>query len=333
MVSTSMNALIFDGPAPDASRTAIRRVATPRPKPGQVLLEVAHAAVNFKDVMARRGDNGYVDSWPFLPGLEAAGTVVATGTGVTSLRVGDRVAALTNAGGLAEYALASAELAAVIPDTVSTAEAATAPGALTTAALLVDQFGQVRDGDVVMVHSAAGAVGTAVAAIARTYPGVVLVGTVGDDTRTAAARVAGYDVVLTRGPDLAHRIRTSVARGVDVVLDPQGTTELDTDLAVLSAAGRIVIFGNAAGGPVDDLAVRRLLAGNAAVGGFSLAALSAQRPELVARTIASVLQRQAEGTLHLDSTELRGLHHVPAAHDALATGRGATKYVVSLHRT
>ena len=249
-----MDALVFDGPAPDSSRTAVRRMSTPRPGPGQVLLEVAHAAVNFKDVMARRGDADYVDNWPFVPGLEAAGTVVATGTGVTSICVGNRVAALTNAGGLAEYALASAELAAVIPDTVCTAVAAIAPGALTTAALLVEQFGRVRDGDVVMVHSAAGAVGTAVAAIARTLPGVVLIGTVGDDTRTAAARAAGYDHVLTRRLDLADRVSLSLARrGVDVVLDPQGTAELDTDLAVLSAGGRIVIFGNAAGAAVDDL--------------------------------------------------------------------------------
>lgn len=77
----------------------------------------------------------------------------------------------------------------------------------------------------------------------------MLIGTVGDDTRTAAARAASYDVVLTRGPDLADRIAASVGRGVDVVLDPQGTTELDTDLAVVSAGGRIVIFGNAAGAP------------------------------------------------------------------------------------
>jgi len=332
MTPTTMQALLYDRPATDTSGTAIRAVPIPRLGHGQVLLQVTNAGLNFKDVMARRGDAGYVDAWPFIPGLEAAGRVVALGPGVTDLRIGDRVAALTNAGALAQYAVARADLAAIVPDALDMAQAAAAPGALTTAALLIEHIARVRDGDVILVHSAAGAVGTALSAIAGTRAGVTLVGTVGDDTRVAAARTAGYDTVLVRGPQLADRIAAAVGdHGVDIVFDPQGTSQLDTDLAVLSPGGRIVVFGNAGGGTVGDApSVSALVGANAAVGGFSLATLSAQRPGLIAATIASILRRLADGSLHLEVTEVPGLDHVAAAQQSLAAGNGATKYVARL---
>src|SRR6516165_7170243 len=147
-----MQALIFDGPAPDARASRVTELAVPEPAPGAVSIDVHYAGVNFKDVMARRGDPGYVPSWPFVPGLEVAGTVHELGAGVNGLQVGDRVTAFTDHGGLAEVAVAPADLTVRVPAGLDLERAAAAPGALTTAALLLSDFGHLRPGEVVLVH-------------------------------------------------------------------------------------------------------------------------------------------------------------------------------------
>jgi NADPH2:quinone reductase len=94
-----MRALLFDAPAPDTMNTRVGELPIPEPGPGAASIRVTHASVNFKDVVARRGDPGYVPDWPFVPGLEVAGFVQAVGAGVSQLSARERVAALTGPGG------------------------------------------------------------------------------------------------------------------------------------------------------------------------------------------------------------------------------------------
>jgi NADPH2:quinone reductase len=132
LVSESlMRALVFEGPADDTSRTRVAQLPVPECGPDRVLVEVAWAGVNFKDVMVRRGDPGYAPSWPLVPGLEAAGRVRATGANVRGLHVGERVVALTNAGGLAEFVVVDAVNVVPVPPEVSLSAACVVPGALT----------------------------------------------------------------------------------------------------------------------------------------------------------------------------------------------------------
>src|SRR3954465_6410082 len=107
-----MRAVVFDRAAPDASATHVADVRVPEPGPGQIAVDVACAGVNFIDVMARRGDPGYASAWPFVPGLEIAGTVRSLGPGAERPARGARVAAFVGRGGLAEVALAPAALVA-----------------------------------------------------------------------------------------------------------------------------------------------------------------------------------------------------------------------------
>lgn len=330
MTSTDMQALVFDYASTDSSASRIARVPAPSPGPAEVAIAVQYAGINFKDVMGRRGDPGYVPGWPFIPGLEVAGTVSAVGADVDPMRAGQRVVALTNAGGLAEICLAQAALTVPVPDPVELEQAAAAPGALTTAALLLDTAARVRPGDTVLVHSAGGAVGSAVAQLARLRGNVALIGSVGAPSRVAAARRAGYHTVIVRGDQLADEVRGQLSGGgVDIVLDPQGTRFLEQDLAALSPAGRIVLFGNAGGGALDALPpTGRLYAANASIGGFSLAALSATAPHIVAGALTGVLDHLASGELTVEVTVLDGLGNAPAAQQALADGTGPGKYVV-----
>src|SRR3974377_1791079 len=105
-----MYALMMTGPSQGADRTEIREIKEPRPGPGEVTIDVTYAGINFLDVMARRGDAGYVNAGPYAPGLEVSGTVRKTGPDVTGLAAGQKVAAFTAGGGLAGVGLGRAEL-------------------------------------------------------------------------------------------------------------------------------------------------------------------------------------------------------------------------------
>jgi NADPH2:quinone reductase len=325
-----MRAVLFDRPAPDASATRVAEVAVPEPGPGQVAIDVARAGVNFIDVMARRGDPGYAPEWPFAPGLEIAGTVRALGPGVEQPARGTRVAAFVGRGGPAEVALAPATLVADVPDGVDLARAAAAGGALTTAALLLEHVARVRAREVLLVHSAGGGVGQAIAQLAPFTGAAGVLGTVGRRERVDAARAAGYDAVFVRGDELADALReASGGRGADVILDPQGTDLLELDLALAAPGARIVLFGNAAGGTLGPLpAAGALFAGNAMIGGFSLSRMAAQLPGRVAEALRGVLKRLADGQIDIELHELDGLESAPRAHDELAAGRGSGKRVI-----
>jgi NADPH2:quinone reductase len=327
-----MRAVVFDRPAPDASATRVADFPAPEPGPGQLAVEVAYAGVNFIDVMARRGDPGYAPEWPFVPGLEIAGRVRALGPGVEAPPPGTRVAAFVGRGGLAEVALAPAALVAEVPEAVDLLRAAAAGGALTTAALLLEHVARVRAGEVVLVHSAGGGVGQALAQLAPLTGAARIVGTVGRPERVASARAAGYDAVLVRDDSLAQALREETGgRGADVILDPQGTALLELDVGLAAPGARIVLFGNAAGGTLGPLPpAGALLAGNVMVGGFSLSRMAAQLPERVAGALRGVLKRLATGALDVELHELDGLESVPPAHDDLAAGRGSGKRVIRL---
>jgi NADPH:quinone reductase len=327
-----IRAVVFDRPAPDASATRVAELPLPEPSPGQIAVDVSCAGVNFIDVMARRGDPGYAAEWPFVPGLEIAGTVRALGPGVEEPRPGARVAAFVGRGGLAEVAVAPAALVAEVPESVDLARAAAAGGALTTAALLLEHVARVRAGEVVLVHSAGGGVGQALAQLAPSTGAARIVGTVGRPERAVSALAAGYDAVLVRDADLAQALREETGgRGADVILDPQGTDLLELDLALAAPGARIVLFGNAAGGTLGPLPpAGALFAGNAMIGGFSLSRMATQLPERVAAALNGVLKRLAAGTLNVELHELDGLESTSRAHDELAAGRGSGKRVVRL---
>ncbi len=189
---------------------------------------------------------------------------------------------------------------------------------------------QLRPGETVLVHSAAGGVGQALARLAHRAGASRVIGTVGHPGRIEAAELGGYDVAVVRGPELASRLRDHTdGRGVDVILDPQGSALIDLDLDVSAPGGRIVLFGNASGaamGPLPDAG--RLFAANASIGGFSLAALAASAPWRVAAALGAVLALLATGELEVELTVVNGLDGAPQAQQALAEGRGRGKHVV-----
>jgi NADPH2:quinone reductase len=332
-----MRALMMTGPADGPERTAVREGPVPRPGPGEVSIDVACAGINFIDVMARRGDAGYVPAWPYVPGLEVAGTVreLGPGLGGAGLVIGQRVAAFTPGGGLAETAVTAAPLVVPLPEAVPFHMGAAAPLMLSTALLLLTEVGHLRAGETVLMHSASGGIGSAVAQLVPLLGGGLRVGTVGRAGQVAAARGLGWDVAVPRHDGLAAAIRAAVAGrdGVDVILDPLGTQLLELDLEVAAPGARIVLFGNAGGGPPAALPpLGRLIGGNVALAGFSMSRLTAVAPARVADALRRVLGLLASGKLAVPVTVAGSLEEVPAIHQLLACGQGHGKYVAPLPR-
>lgn len=331
MIASTMYALTFGGPAADTSHTKVGEALTPAPGPGEVLIRVTHAGINFKDVMMRRGDPGYVTVWPVIPGLEVAGVIAQLGRDMHDLTVGMRVAALTNSGGLAEYVVASEALTVRVPDGVPSEVAAVVPGVWATAWLLLHEAARVRDGDTILVHSASGAVGTAIAALAQSIPDTTLIGIVGSTSRLDEARRAGYQHAFVRDERLVEKVLAELGSdGINIVLDPQGTAWLDADLRMLAPAGRVVLFGNASGAPLDPITTGRLYSANAAVGGFSIAALSTTDPAIVRQAMDTVFGLIADGALSPTLTVTRGLDQAAALQQQLADGTAHAKHVISI---
>jgi NADPH:quinone reductase len=326
-----MRALVMTGPSQGSGRTEVRETSEPCPGPGQVSVDVNYAGINFLDVMERRGDAGYVSAWPHLPGHEVAGTVSQVGAGVCDLSVGQRVAGFVTGGGLAQIALAQAALTVPVPDQVPLSVAAAAPLMLSTALLLLTDAAKFSPGESVLVHSASGGVGSAVAQLVPILGGGLRIGTVGRADKAPSARNSGYEFALTRDDNLAAAVRAAAGGGVDIVLDPLGTSMLDLDLDVVAPGGRVVLFGNAGGGDTDPLPpVGRLQRGNIAIRGFSISNLSAKAPERAAAALRQVLDLIASHKLSIAVTEIDSLAGVPATHDLLAKGRGDGKYVTRL---
>lgn len=325
-----MRALLFTGPSHGSDLTEIVDVDPPRPGPGEITIDVTHAGLNYVDVMARRGDAAYVSEWPYRAGFEAAGTVREVGAGVTDLSPGQPVAALTVSGGLAQVARARADLTAQLPDGLPARIAASGLAVYATAFLLLTEAARFRPGDRVLMHSASGGVGAAVAGAARVLGGGTLIGTVGRPEKVEVARHSGYDLVVKRTADFADIIAQAVG-AIDIVLDAMGTSLLETDLGLLAPNGQLILFGNAGGQAFDPLPpVGRLLGANVSIGGFSISALTRQAPAKVGSALARGLELLAGGHAAIEITDVDGLDAAPEYQDLISKGHGIGKYVVAV---
>ncbi|MGW8379354.1 zinc-binding dehydrogenase [Streptomyces sp. ODS28] len=305
---------------PEVLRTV--EAEAPEPGPGQVTIDAAWAGVNFADVKARA--EGYrVASLPHRPGLEVSGHVRALGEGVEGLRVGQEVAALVDGGGYAEVVRAAAATVFPLPEGVDLRTAATLPTVLPTAHALIHEVGRLRAGESVLVHGAAGGIGTVAGQLARAAGAGAVYGVASTEAKAAYARKHGYDEVF--GPDgfEGDVRRATGGRGVDLVLDPIGGDTLRRGLEALAAFGRLVSFGNASGAEPWHAGQAELYAQGRSVGGFSVLALAQSAPDALRALTERALRAVSDGTVALPVTAEFPLSEAAAAH-RLMGGRTST---------
>jgi NADPH:quinone reductase len=233
--------------------------------PGEgVLIDVAAAGVSFPDVLQTRGLYQLKPELPFVPGAEVAGTVVRAPAG-SGLEPGQRVVAFTVLGGMAEQAVAPRYLAFALPEPLDFAQGASLILNYHTAYFALKLRGRLREGERVLVHGAAGGVGTAALQVAKAL-GASTIAVVSSDEKERIAREAGADeVVRSDGPWREQVIELS-AGGVDVVLDPVGGDRFTDSLRSLREGGRALVVGFT-GGSIPEVKVNRLLLRNIEVVG------------------------------------------------------------------
>jgi len=229
----------------------------PEPGPGQIVIDVHAAGVNFPDVLLVQGLYQVKPPLPFSPGVEAAGVVAAVGPGVEGFHPGDRVAAGVM-GGFAERAVANAATTILLPEGV---DFVTAAGMILTYGTayhaLVDRAG-IRAGERLYAHGAGGGVGTAAVDLAKAL-GAHVVGSASSDAKRAAATRAGADVVLDAGAkDLVDQIKAASGGGVDVVLDNVGGEQFDAALRAANRDAQLLVVGFA-GGTIPQIPANRIL--------------------------------------------------------------------------
>jgi NADPH2:quinone reductase len=277
---------------PEVLRVA--ELPQPEPGPGQVLVRLTAAGVNFIDTYHRSGL--YPVPLPFVPGAEGAGEVVAVGEGVAEVRVGDHVASANLAGAYAEYALAPADRVVPVPAGLSDEQAAAALLQGMTAHYLLFDSHPVRPGDTVLVHAAAGGMGLLVTQLAIAL-GARVIGTVSTPEKEKLAREAGAASVLGYA-DVPDKVRELTGgAGVAAVYDGVGRATFDGSLASLRRRGTLVLYGYASG-PVPPFDINRLQAGSYVLTRPTLSHFIVSREDLTRRA-GDILGRVAGGSLRI----------------------------------
>ena len=248
------------------SALQVADIDEPQPSSDQVLIDVAAAGVAFPDLLLSRGLYQLKPPPPFVPGSEVAGTVVSAPDD-SGLAPGDRVAALTLLNGFAERAVAPLPAVYRLPDYVSFAEGAALPMNYLTVQFAFDRRAGLRPGEQVLVHGAAGGVGTAALQFLK-WRGARSIAVVSTEEKAAVATAAGADeVVLADGFRDAVRDLTD-GSGVDAVIDPVGGDRFTDSLRCLAPEGRLLVVGFTAG-EIPTVKINRLLLNNIAVVGVS----------------------------------------------------------------
>ncbi|HTJ70337.1 MAG TPA: NADPH:quinone oxidoreductase family protein [Actinospica sp.] len=254
---------------PDQALT-LTDIPLPEPGPGQVLVRVRATALNFPDVLLCRGQYQIRLEPPFVPGVELCGEITALGPGVDTRLLGTRVIGnpVLPQGALAEYTLMTAAEAYPAPESLDDAEASALHIAYQTGWFALHRRAHLQEGETVLVHAAAGGVGSAAVQLAKAA-GAKVIGVVGGAAKAEVARAQGADLVIDRkSEDFVAAVKQYTdGRGVDVVFDPVGGDAYTGSAKCIAFEGRIVVVGFA-GGTIPTPALNHALVKNYSILGL-----------------------------------------------------------------
>lgn len=337
IIPSTMRAARVD--AQGAAHFQIAEVPTPEPGPGQLLIRVESAGVNFSDVKRRRGDTyPFATEFPYVPGSEIAGTVVAHGPGVDGPPIGTSVFALAGAngsGGYAQFAVSYAQTAIPIPSGLELDVAAVLLVAGATAKLLLSQAAALQTGQSLLVPAATGGVGSFTLQLARRLGAGTVIAAVGDDAKREHALALGAHAVINYStPDWPLQVRALTGGvGVDVALEASGGTALEQTLRCLAPFGRLVVFGAASGRPgtLSPEALDQLLyapAPNQALVAFNVGGYFAERPAVAAAALGELIEDVLAERIRVPPIQTLPLAEAARAHALLEARQVAGKLVI-----
>ncbi|GAA1961525.1 quinone oxidoreductase family protein [Kitasatospora viridis] len=314
-----MRAIVLD----HDSELRLTGLDRPEPGPGEVAVQVTHAGLQWGDVLLK--DGFFPVPRPFVPGFEAAGRIGAVGAGVPAERIGEAVTVLATGGAFAQTLVVPAEFALPVGE-LPLATAAGFGWSTPTAYDLVHHVARVQPGDTVLVHAAAGGVGTMAAQFARRAGAGRLVGVVGSPERAAYAAEFGYDQVVLRA-DFPAALGE---QRFDVVLDPVGGRTRSRSLELLAPHGRLALYGVLdAAEPVAADTTALLMAGQSVLG-YSSDLLYRTRPDRFAASARAALAEVTAGHVRIDVTAEYPVEDLARAVEQLRAGAVLGKAVLRL---
>jgi NADPH:quinone reductase-like Zn-dependent oxidoreductase len=343
-----MQKVVIEGPG-GYDRLQLKTVPDPRPGPGEVRVTVRHIGVNYADCVIRMGlyeSAKKLVGWPITPGFEVAGVIDAVGAGVTGVKPGGAVLALTLFNGYASSVVVPRAQVFPIPAGLDSAQAAGVPTVFLTAWFALRELAHLRRGERVLIHSAAGGVGSAAVQLAA-HGGAEITAVVGAAHKVELPRQFGARHVIDKSATpLWPRAEQLAPGGFDVILDANGVSTLGDSYAHLAPLGRLVVYGfhsmmPKVGGRPNYLKLAhdylrtprfnplKLTTDNKSVLAFNLSFVST-RTDLLVPAMEAILRGFAEGWLRAPPVRRYPLAEVARAHADLESGTTVGKLVLEV---
>ena len=332
--------LVKYGAADDAFE--IREIDRPEPTPSQVLIKVEAFGINFADIMARLGLYRGAPPLPALLGYDVVGQVVKCGESVKDLKVGQRVTALTRFSGYAEYAVAESMVACVVPEDMLAGSAVALSTQYSTARFLAFDMANIQEHDQVLVHAAAGGVGTALVQMAL-HKKCTVYGTCGSEAKMSYLRNNGvHHPINYRTENFFDQIRKTLnTNGLDVIFDPVGGASVRKGYRLLGAGGRVFTFGLSAMNQAKNFLGKmrilgqfgfyhpvQFLSGSKGIVGVNMLKIADEAPQKIARSMQAVIKMTQNGILKPFVGGTYSIEALAAAHKLVENRQSMGKVVV-----
>lgn len=303
-------------------------IERPVPEGHQVLIEVQAIGVNYADTARREGQYVVPTKLPFIPGAEIAGVVVETGESVTNVKKGDRIVTLIESGGYAEFAMADSRGLIPLSEKMEFEQAVALPLQGLSAYHILKTMGRLEKGETVLVHAAAGGVGTLAVQLAKLSGASKVIATASTEDKLALAADMGADVLVnyTEQGWEEKVLEATGGKGVDVALEMAGGEIFNKTLKCLATFGRLVIYG-VASGEQSRFYPSSLMARNQSVIGFFLPQIM-RKPALIQSSMAEMLGYLSKGQLRLTIGGVYSLEQAAEVHRLLQSRQTKGKLIL-----
>lgn len=309
----------------------LKVVELPDPEPGdtQVVIEVHCASINFADIKSRRGGYHLAKQPPFTPGLDVAGIVIKVGRKVTTVRKGDHVIGFPASGSYGELAVANENLTFVIPKGLDFQVAGAAPLVAGMTTHMLTLATRMQKGACVLIHGAAGGVGTTAIQVARALGAGAVIGSTNSPWKEEHIRQLGADAVIDYQSDsYAEQMNTLTdGTGADIILNPIGGPTIDKDLDCLAPFGRLLLYGKLHPEP-STTPPAVLHPTNRSIIGFSFGHYRRHRPQAIRSTMTTVIEMLENNKIEMVIDSVFPLKKAAEAHQYIEERRAVGKILL-----
>jgi len=287
-----MKAQVLEG---EGKLPQLKDVPEPEAGKGLVLVKISASGINYADTMMRRGFYLQNPQFPFIPGFEFSGVVEAAGEGVKNVKPGDRVMGMGQST-YAEYTAVPAGTLLPVPAGFTDEQAAAFPVTYLTAYGMLTVTARAQAGESILVHAAAGGVGTATIQLAK-HMGLRVIGTASSEEKLQLARRLGADVTINYAETdwVKPVLEATAGRGADIIFEPNGGNALERDINAAAPFGRIIVFGMASGSQIDP-SLGTMFQNSVAVSAFWLFTLM-REPERMAAVVRELTALAESGRI------------------------------------